>query len=381
MRRVDLVVMSGQHGESDVERMVDSARRAITRDLLDAALGTGAFGTIVLSTNDVELAETWTGVPAVTVELDPPDEVFHFGRRLQWLIARHGIERLVYLGGGCAPLLNARALEDMAERLRTADRLFLCNNFYSVDFCGFTPAAALLTAEPPPNDNSLGWLLGDSAGLPAKELPRTAATLFDVDTPVDLVVLSFHPDVPPHTRACLDSLSLDTRSVEAASAVFVDRQGEVLIGGRVSSSTLAYLERETACRSRVYSEERGMRADGRLARGEVRSLLGMYVASVGVERFFGEVLPQLGQAAFLDDRVLWAHHRVWPPPSDRFNSDLYRVEAIRDPFVRRFTEAATRCPIPVVLGGHSLVSGGLYVLVEAAWARSGLVLQSPVERV
>jgi hypothetical protein len=25
--------------------------------------------------------------------------------------------------------------------------------------------------------------------------------------------------------------------------------------------------------------------------------------------------------------------------------------------------------VPVVMGGHSLVSGGLYVLVEAAWAR------------
>jgi hypothetical protein len=39
------------------------------------------------------------------------------------------------------------------------------------------------------------------------------------------------------------------------------------------------------------------------------------------------------------------------------------------------------CPIPVVLGGHSLVSGGLYVLVEAAWARSGLDIPRLVETV
>ena len=90
---------------------------------------------------------------------------------------------------------------------------------------------------------------------------------------------------------------------------------------------------------------------------------------------FHEVIPQLGQAAFLDDRVLWAHCKVWPPASDRFNSDLYRPRDVVDPFVRRFTEAAMSSPVPVVLGGHSLVSGGLYVLVEAAWARSGIDLE------
>ena len=122
-----------------------------------------------------------------------------------------------------------------------------------------------------------------------------------------------------------------------------------------------------------------MRSDGRLARGEAKSLLAMHMESVGVERFFGEVIPQLGQAAFIDDRVVWAHQRVWPSANDRFCSDLMRPKEIADPWVRRFTEAAMSCPTPVILGGHSLVSGGLYVLVEAAWARSGVELQRLVE--
>jgi hypothetical protein len=100
---------------------------------------------------------------------------------------------------------------------------------------------------------------------------------------------------------------------------------------------------------------------------------------VGVERFFQEVVPQLGQAAFLDDRVLWAHCGAWPPASDRFSSDLYRADDIVDPFVRRFTKAAMSCPVPVVLGGHSLLAGGLYVLVEAAWASSGLDVARTVQ--
>ena len=122
-----------------------------------------------------------------------------------------------------------------------------------------------------------------------------------------------------------------------------------------------------------------MRADGRLSSGQVRSLMGMHMKCVGPERFFRDVVPQLGQAAFLDDRVMWAHLRLWPSASDRFSSDLFQPEHITDPFVRRFTEAAASCPVPVLLGGHSLVTGGLYALVEAAWARSGTNIQRPIE--
>jgi CTP:molybdopterin cytidylyltransferase MocA len=249
---------------------------AITRDLVDKALAGGAFASIIVSTNDRVLAESVSGLSQVIVELDPEDEAFHFGKRLQSLIAEYKMERVVYLGGGSAPLLPASTLNELAERLRATDHLFLANNFYSVDFCAFTPASALLAVEPPANDNGLGWLLATEAKLPARELERTGATMFDVDTPVDLMTLSLHPDVPPHTRAYLDGLDLDMRHVEAASTVLLKRRAEVLVAGRISSQTMAYLEREALCRTRIFSEERGMRADGRLERGEVRSLLGMH---------------------------------------------------------------------------------------------------------
>jgi hypothetical protein len=313
------------------------------------------------------------------IELDPPEERFHFGRCLQALVAKHRLERVVYLGGGSAPLLPVADLCALAERVRAADRLFVANNFYSVDFCAFTPAYALLDLEPPAHDNGLGWLLSRGAGLPAHELERTTATMFDVDTPVELLILGMHPAVAPHTRAYLDSLQLDRTRIKAASDIFTRREGQALIAGRVHSKMMAFLEKESACRTRVISEERGMRADGRLERGEVRSLLGMHIQAVGIERFFQEALPELGQAAFLDDRAIWAHCGVWPPTKDRFHSDLLNPTAIADPFVRRFTEAAVACPIPLVLGGHTLVSGGLYVLVEAAWARSEVDVPRAVE--
>lgn len=376
MDPVDLVLMSGWSGSSDVERLVDGARRAVARDLIDKALSTHAFERIIVATNDPVLAEMVDN--QVIVDRDPPDEAFHFGRRLQQVIARYQIERVVYLGGGCAPLLPGELLRDMAQRVRTGDRLLLANNFYSIDFCAFTPASALLLVDPPANDNALGWLLVREAGLRAEELPRSAVTTFDLDTPTDLSILSLHSAAPWHVRTYLDGLALDTHILEAAISVFVRRQSEVVVAGRISSRVMAYLEQETLCRTRIFAEARGMRAGGQLAQGKVRSLLGMHLQSVGVETFFQHVLPQLGQAVFLDDRVLWAHLGMWPPAGDRFNSDLYRSEQIADPFIRRFTQAAMECPVPVVLGGHSLVAGGLYVLVEAAWARGGIDVQRTV---
>lgn len=379
MSGVDLVVMNGRTGETEAELMVDDGREAITADLIARAIESGAFASIIVATNSAALGQRLTGLPLVIVEMDPPEEPFHFGQRLQQLIAKHDLERVVYMGGGSAPLVSKDVLCDMADQVARAERLILANNFYSVDFCAFTPASSLLSIDLPATDNALGWALA-RVGLTAKELRRTAETMFDVDTPVDLMTLSLHPKAPEQTRRFLDSLHLDTDRLETASRVFVDRQGEAFVAGRISSTTMSYLERETLCRRRVVSEERGMRSDGRLARGEVRSLLGMHLEAVGMHAFFQEVLPRLGKAAFIDDRVIWAHCGVWPEAADRFNSDLLRPDAVADPFLRRFTSEALACPIPIVLGGHSLLAGGLYALVDVAWSRSGVDVQRMLER-
>ena len=109
-----------------------------------------------------------------------------------------------------------------------------------------------------------------------------------------------------------------------------------------------------------------MRVDGRQERGEVRSILGFYLEQVGMSRFF-QTLGQLGNAAFIDSRVIFHHFRLELPAPDRFLSDLGQPHEIQDPFAREFTQTALEAPIPVVLGGHSLISGGLLALVEAAW--------------
>jgi hypothetical protein len=162
--------------------------------------------------------------------------------------------------------------------------------------------------------------------------------------------------------AHIATLGWEDSFVRAARQVLMTPAKQVIIAGRVPQSTVAYLEGKTLCWLRVFSEERGMRASGRMAKGLVRSLLADYLDLVGLEKFFIE-MGELADAMFLDSRVILSARQVWPLPADRFNSDLRRPEGIADPFLRELTAAAIAAPIPVVLGGHSLVSGGLMALV------------------
>lgn len=370
--RVSLIIMTGVHRESQVEQMMAGARVAITLDLVDRALNIGVFRQIIVSTNSPSLAAALRDRP-VEVVMDPPDEAFHFGLWLRQLVDRFGVEKLFYLGGGSGPLLSQDEMARMVKAVDGEDEFLITNNFYSTDYAVFSPAQALHAIEPPALDNDLGWLLVRQAGLKNYSPPRSAATQLDVDTPIDLMVIQGHPALGPHLGRYLRELDLDTSHIQQAMAFFVDRAAEVFIAGRVSSATWAYLERETACRVRLLSEERGMRASGRQARGEARSLLGFYLDAVGVEAFFA-CLGELGQAAFIDNRVVLAHWHVWPSDADRFYADLRRPEKVQDPRLRSLVEAAMSAPIPVVMGGHSLVSGGLYALLETAWATGGVDL-------
>jgi len=372
-----LIIMTGIRNSSQAERMMAGAQEAITLDLVDRALDAGVFRQIIVSTNSYRLADKLADKP-IEVVVDPPGETFHFGQRLQQFVNRFGIEKLFYIGGSSGPLLSQEEMIRMVKRVDQEDEFLITNNFYSTDYAAFSPARALHAIEPPPLDNDLGWLLVRQAGLKNYSPPRSAVTQLDVDTPIDLMTLRGHPDLGPHLGLYLEELDLDTSHIQQAMAFFVDRAAEVFVAGRVSSAMWAYLERETACRVRLLSEERGMRASGRQGRGEVRSLLGFYLDAVGVEAFFAR-MADLGQAAFIDNRVILAHWCLWPSDADRFYADLRQPERIENRRLRVLVEAAMVAPIPVVMGGHSLVSGGLYALLETAWATGGVDLPYQTE--
>jgi hypothetical protein len=233
------------------------------------------------------------------------------------------------------------------------------NNFYSTDFGLITPPApqVLKTLE---RDNSLGTRLWD-AGYQCFELPRSAATQLDIDTPGELQLLALRSDLPTELKATLSKIPTDR--AKAIVGILSTLEAELLLVGRVGGGVFALLEREAACRVRLFSEERGMRASGRLGRGEVKSLL----ATLPGPAALVERLAELADGVVWDTRVYLAAAGLRPLPSDRFACDLLCLEEITTPLLKELAQACLDARVPFLLGGHSLVSGGMYLAVELAW--------------
>ncbi len=358
--RPALVVFLGGLGDSPVEQMVAGALAAAAQDAVRAALASGRFqGAVLVTDGRTDLPDRPAGV-SLDVDAGP----FHFGCRLAETIGRHGLEQVVYIGGGSLPLLGADEFGRIADTL-VEDGVAVTNNYFSSDMVAF-PAEALARIGPPDSDNRLARALSEEAGLTVRSLPRTVATQLDIDGPTDLAVLALTGEGGPRLREYLAALELDLGRYQRAFPLLTDRRAQVTVAGRVGSHAWQYLEGETACRVRLFAEERGMEADGRAGEGKARSLLGFFLEQVGPQRLM-DSLAELGDAAFIDTRVLLAHFRIEAARADRFLSDLGRWQEVREPFLRDLTRAALQAPIPVLLGGHSLMSGGLMALNEFAW--------------
>ncbi len=361
---VTLLLLVGGWGKSAVEGALDGAHRAAARDLLDILLNAETIGRAIVATDDPAWHDTLDGLPIV-VDTDSPGEPFHFGRRLAGLIEKYNAQRVLYSGGGSAPLLSAERWTETLSRLGEAERIIVTNNVHSCDWVGFAPAADVIPLiARQTSDNAIAWVLAKEAGLPVESLPPSAATRFDLDAPVDLLIAQRHPATGPNLRRFLDGLDWDAPQLDGVLAEMTREGGSLVIAGRVSEAAWTALKRATQCWVRVFAEERGMRASGRQAQGEVRSLLADYLEMVGVTGFFDK-LAKLANGVLLDSRVILAAQGLWPSKADRFNSDLLRWDRVKDPFLQRFTQGAAEAPVPVVLGGHSVVAGGLMALVES----------------
>lgn len=353
--------MVGGGGDSPVEQAMLEAQRACALDTLERSLASGAFDQVVIATDDAGWAATLSDWPA-HVDVDASPRPFHFGRRLAGLIRRYDLQRVLYAGGASMPLVDAPTLAAIAARLRAGGPCVVTNNIHSSDWAAIAPAACAADyADSLLTDNALGWVLWQQAGLEPQAWPASSATRLDLDTPIDVQIAALHPACGPRLLSCARRLGWPDGHLRAAREVLATPARQVILAGRVPQSTWSYLEGRTLCWLRVFSEERGMRANRRQARGEVRSLLAAYLASVGVRSFF-DIVQELADAMFLDSRVILAARGVWPSAADRFYSDLLQPDQVTDPFLREFTRAAAAAAIPIVLGGHALVAGGVWAL-------------------
>ena len=232
-----------------------------------------------------------------------------------------------------------------------------------------------------PADNALPRWLEERAGVTVTDLRSRWRLGVDVDTPLDLIVLGDPAARDLHAAAPLSGERLGER-LAALAGLLTNRRAELLVAGRVSTATLRWLESGVACRVRALVEERGLRAATQLAQSGAttnsrppRSVLGELLDRDGPEAL-AQIVARLADAAVIDTRVLLAHRHgfaesAWPAAEDRFASDLLAPLSITDPWLRALTESAANSPSdhPILLGGHTMVNGGLRLL--AGRARAG----------
>jgi hypothetical protein len=353
------------------------------------------------------------GADDVRLVAEPDEAVIPFGARLARLVrgARPAPDGIVVLGSGALPLARPADLRRLVEAARGAPGSALANNRFSGDAVAVSGAGVLGELPPLPGDNALPRWLAEVAGYEVRDLRPLTRLQLDLDTPLDLLLLAGRPGVGRSIRAAAAALPGPAAArLTAVREVLADPRAELIVAGRTSAATLSALERRAACRVRALVEERGLRASSPLALGQAqptgtragsggaaesssgpaipagtvgahphaqrqpRSVLGLLLDRDGPGAL-GAILATLGEAAAIDTRVLLAHRlgadeRCWPADEDRFAADLLLPDRVSDAWLRTLARAALEAPIPVLLGGHTLVGPALRLLAPAGPRRT-----------
>ena len=336
----------------------------------------------------VDLSHRLGRLGAAVAPLPPTRaEDFHWGR---WFVDAAGaalvsaaapVDAIGYAGGGALCLLGDDALDGL---LSPVPGEVVANNRFSAD--AFVVAGdleraldVLVSCE---TDNAAPRRLND-AGFAWRDLGSAPWNRFDVDTTLDLALLRLATRLPGtrpldgSVRGFLEmarlpgDLALEVPHLEGIGEVIRDRGAELVVAGRVPAATWQELETETACRVRGLVEERGMRS-ARDPDSPPRSILASLMARSSPAELIEE-LARMGDAVVLDTRVLMASvggssdASAWPPEEERFASDFGDHGRVATPWLRELTEAAGGASVPILFGGHALVSDGLRLIMAAAW--------------
>jgi len=283
-------------GATPAEQWMAAARRACAADLVERLRAQG-FSPLFLASGDPQAADA---LSAPDVELIAESTApFHFGRALSQIVQSRRLTGLAYFGGASAPLATSEVLAGWRDQARqiVSDGA-LVNNLHSTDWAFLRDARCIVTlAERLPTDNALGWVLSREAGLVVEMPSPSTAARTDIDTPGDLALIRRHPDLGHRLKQALSPFPEDLeRRVDGLARVLRSPAASLALIGRVSESAWREIVRRSEVWVRVFAEERGMRASGRLARGEVSSLLAELVERRGPAGF----VARLGQRNVAD---------------------------------------------------------------------------------
>ncbi len=370
---IPALIMLGPPGLSEIEYLVSDARRHAALDLVQRLQSSHVFEPVYVFTPDQNFVEPLRSAGA-TIILDIEKTTFHFGNRLRSCIEKIAVsaECLAYFGAASAPLLEFHFVEEILRQGMSSEAPWACvNNFHSSDWAVFNHPHLIAAAEQHlPTDNSLGWVARNMCGYEVHSLSPCAASRADLDTPSDILMLEAHPSLGPNLQEWIsESFIYDRTKINTLRLLLATPAATLAMIGRISSVASQSLEKNTQIWTRVFAEERGMSASGRLERGEVNSLVGRIFAAWGPERFIQE-MEALAGAVLWDTRVVMAQLYGWPSAHERFSFDVGRCDLLGNKELEPWCQALHESAAPIISGGHNVVSGGLLALIETVYPES-----------
>lgn len=276
-------------------------------------------------------------------------------REMRSVVRALGWPGFLLAAGGAGALAEQDHLLSALTLCSLAEGCVLANNLYSSDVVGLREVSNLDAVQSIRSVNDLAWALSRDASLVALPLPFSEAWDFDLDTPSDLSVLAFLGRTAVR--------SVPTAQVQRVADVLADPTAVLLVAGRVSSRTMAALDRHAKCQVRTLSEERGMKASGRERAGLVRSVL-IDEGADPVE--LAHRLLSVASALVLDTRFLVASAKWKIADTDLFAADWFAIDEIATHQLRAFVWELEASRKPVLLGGHNLVNSGLRQIAYAS---------------
>ena len=377
---ISAIVFEGGTHDGDISRWMDSVREEMAIGLCERLISVGVFHRVVLCTDRDGLAGRALQRIA---ELDvykfhgTGDVEFHFGERLCEVVKAYGFKSFLYFSGGSGQLMDEEDICSFASTTLTAPYKSLCssaryivaNNAYSSDMFGISDSSCLmgLNGNLPSSDNEFAMWFCMTFDADIVPLPSQMAFQFDVDTPVDALIMSTMEKSSIDTEGMLGFVKNEGllfilnrmfTKIEMAKAVMKGPGGEFTLIGRVPPSSVSYLNSILKCRIRTFSEERGMRSFKRDVRGEAKSIFASYIKRCGIRNFVNDMSDVTG-LAFVDTRVLLSSLGCRLSTEERFASDLLMTDSLKDELAYELADAFSTSSCNFICGGHCLVSWGV----------------------
>ncbi len=374
------LITLGGIGAGRLEQLMRTALESACVDLSDTCNQAGIFSNITLITDQPVTIETdnWSDVMYTN-----PDQTF--GEVLETYFeatnSKLGESPLVYFGAGSAPLIQDVDIIDLASTLdRASQNICAANNIYSADYFGVNPGNIIAILYPGPlSDNEIPKRLSEENRAEVVELARSSRSQFNIDVTADLATLLLADTKGTKLRSFLQThsqlLRQATQCQWSAAQHLTDKESQVLVYGRTSSRIWKYLETESASKIRIIAEERGLGT----APPEHRSYstLGDLINSEGAETFFTKTLPLMCDAAFIDLIPILAYLHPDTTQEDRHAAFLMDESNIEHPGLQTIIHGINNSPIPIAIGGHTLVGSGIELLNQRVWDSVDGIKPSP----